>query len=115
MKQWSSAVPLLAIVFASGYLLGRNSPAYPLQGQPVGRAMSAHGASPDWHGPVLDPSGRWILPGAGPQDARPQTRLPPGHPAVPDDALEDPTVDELSQDGIERNIVVRHPREPIRT
>ena len=115
MKQWSSAVPLLAIVFASGYMLGRHSPMYPLAGHHDPRAMSAEDALPAWRGALPDSRGQWVLPDAGRRDTRPQWSLPPGHPAIPDEALEAPAVDELDHDGIERDIVVRHPQEPLRT
>jgi hypothetical protein len=113
MREWSSAVPLLAIVFASGYMLGRYSPVDPQQ--QAGRAVSVGGASPTWHGPLPDPRGRWTLPEAGPHEDRLPWSLPPGHPAIPDGGLESPAVDELGNDSIEREIVVLHPREPMRT
>ena len=117
MKEWSSAVPLLTIVFASGYILGRNSPAIPPVATEDARAGVIEQALPAWHPPVLSepmPRGRLMLPDRALQDAPPGVSLPPGHPVIPDEMPADPT-DQLDRDGIERDPVVTHPREPIRT
>jgi hypothetical protein len=117
MRDWSSAVPLLTIVFASGYILGRNLPSIPQFAAHKAGSSVAERASPAWHTPRPGepmPRGRLVMPDFAQRDLPPVLRLPPGDLAVPADGLADPG-DQVSRDGIERDLVVAHPREPIRT
>lgn len=122
MKSWPAlAIPMLTLVFATGYSVGRHADgAAPELGALPGTFTTVE-ALPAWHPPV--PGYRALPPGHPPllpSDPTPQPQgrraLPEGHPPIPDGAFDCPAFGSPEEDsGTNRNIIVAHPQEPIRT
>ena len=121
MKPWPAlAIPLLTLVFATGYSVGRHATgAAPGPGMLPGTFTPVE-ALPSWHPAVpgyrtLPPGHPPLLPNGPAQPPQGRWALPEGHPPIPDGALDCPAFGPPEDDsGTNRSVIVAHPQEPIR-
>jgi hypothetical protein len=134
MKQLASVIPVLAVMFATGYATGRHDVGVTAPADSY-EALASVEAPPAWHPPVpgyaLDlPPGHPAVPGQAlvlppghprlwqsyPQMPQGLGRLPPGHPPIADEGSGcAPDVLDHGDAGTIHDQIVVHAQEPLST